>query len=128
MKVSFLLYLAALATGVLHAAPRAGDVTAGRAAFAACASCHQVGPAARHGFGPRLNGILGRRAGTEPGFAYSPAMRKSGVVWSEQTLAAYIRRPDDVVPGTIMRFSGWSYGDQKLADLFAYLRTFPPTD
>lgn len=54
-------------------------------------------------------------------------MRKSGVVWSEQTLAAYIRRPDDVVPGTSMRFNGWAYGDQKLADLFAYLRTFPPT-
>jgi len=55
-------------------------------------------------------------------------MRRSEIVWSEKTLAAYIRRPDDVVPGTNMRFNGWAYGDQKLADLFAYLRTFPPTD
>lgn len=54
-------------------------------------------------------------------------MRKSEIVWSEKTLAAYIRRPDDVVPGTNMRFNGWAYGEQRLADLFAYLRTFPPT-
>ncbi|WP_093165565.1 cytochrome c family protein [Variovorax sp. YR216] len=127
MKVCILL-LATLATGVVHAAPRAGDVTAGKAAFAACASCHQVGPAARHGFGPQLNGLLSRRAGTEPGFRYSPAMRRSEIIWSEKTLAAYIRRPDDVVPGTSMRFNGWLYGEQKLADLFAYLRTFPPAD
>ena len=53
-------------------------------------------------------------------------MQKSEIVWSEKTLAAYLRRPDDVVPGTNMRFYGWSYSEQKLADLFAYLRTFPP--
>ena len=116
------------AAGSAYAAPRAGDVTAGKAAFAACASCHQVGSAARHGFGPQLNGIIGRRAGTGPGFNYSPAMRKSEVVWSEKALAAYIRRPDNVVPGTNMRFNGWAYGEQKLVDLFAYLRTFPSTD
>lgn len=126
MKVRILL-LASLATSVVHALPREGDVTAGKTAFAPCASCHQVGPAARHGFGPQLNGVLGRRAGTELGFRYSPAMRKSEIVWSEKTLAAYIRRPDDVVPGTNMRFNGWAYGEQRLADLFAYLRTFPPT-
>ena len=128
MKAGILLLTTLATSVVVHAAPRAGDVTAGKAAFAACASCHQVGPAARHGFGPQLNGIIGRRAGTEPGFNYSPAMRKSEVVWSEKTLAAYIRRPDDVVPGTKMRFNGWAYGEQKLVDLFAYLRTFPSTD
>jgi cytochrome c len=127
MKVGILL-LATLATSLVHAAPRAGDVTAGKAAFAACASCHQVGPAAHHGFGPQLNGILGRRAGSEPGYRYSPAMKNSEIVWSEKTLAAYVRYPNDVVPGTNMRFYGWSYGEQKLVDLFAYLRTFPPTD
>ncbi|MGJ7511456.1 c-type cytochrome [Variovorax sp. GT1P44] len=127
MKVS-ILPVAILATSMVHAAPRAADVAAGKAAFTACASCHQVGPAARNGFGPQLNGVFGRRAGIEPGFKYSPAMKKSEIVWSEKTLAAYVRRPDDVVPGTKMRFYGWSYGDQKLADLFAYLRTFPSVD
>jgi cytochrome c len=125
MRVGIFL-LAAFAASVAHADPRQADVAAGKTAFAACASCHQVGPAARHRYGPQLNGILGRRAGTQPDFKYSPAMQKSEIVWSEKTLAAYLRRPDDVVPGTNMRFYGWSYSEQKLADLFAYLRTFPP--
>ncbi len=118
-----ILVVAVLATSLAQAAPRVGSVAAGKAAFAACASCHQVGAGAGHGFGPRLNGVLGRRAGTEPGFRYSTAMQTSDVVWSEKTLAAYIRRPDSVVPGTSMRFNGWLYGEQKLADLIAYLRT-----
>ncbi|MDM0043069.1 c-type cytochrome [Variovorax dokdonensis] len=124
--IAFLASLATLAISLAaHAAPQAGDVTAGKAAFAACASCHQVGTGARHAFGPRLDGVIGRRAGTQAGFNYSPAMRKSEIVWSPSTLAAYIRHPDEVVPGTSMRFSGWAYSEQKLADLFAYLQTFP---
>lgn len=128
MSFRGIVLLAALAAGVVNAAPRVGDVAAGKAAFAACASCHRVGPGARNGFGPQLNGIIGRHAGTEPAFGYSSAMRKSELVWSEKVLADYIRRPGDVVPGTSMRFNGWAFGDQKLADLFAYLRTFPPAD
>ena len=127
MKTAIVL-LAALASSVVHAAPHAGDVAAGKAAFAACASCHKVGSSARNGLGPQLNGIIGRRAGAEPGFKYSPAMRSADFVWSDQNLAAYIRRPRDVVPGTSMRFNGWGFGEQKLVDLLAYLRTFPSTD
>src|SRR5262249_51328251 len=120
-----ILLLAVGASGALPAAPRAGDAVAGKSAFATCASCHQVGPGARNGLGPQLNGIVGRRAGTAPGFGYSAAMRKSDVVWSDDPLAAFIRRPDAVVPGTSMRFNGWLYGEQKVADLLAYLRSVP---
>jgi len=108
-----------------NAAQPAGDPAAGAAAFRMCASCHQVGPSARSGFGPHLNGVIGRRAGALGDYVYSPAMRQSGVVWNEQTLARFLRDPGDTVPGTKMRF--WGIGDErKIANLLAYLRQYPP--
>ena len=102
---------------------RAADVDAGKATFEArCASCHAVGPSARGGFAPQLNGIVGRRAGSTADFKYSAAMKNSGIVWSEKNLAAFLRGPSDVVPGTSMRF--WGLGnEQQIANLLAYLRT-----
>jgi len=104
------------------AAAPAADLRAGAAAFRACASCHQVGPSARGAFGPHLNGLFGRRAGSTA-YAYSAAMKKSPIVWNDRTLAAFLRDPDDVVPGTKMRF--WGYSDErKIANLLAYLRQY----
>lgn len=98
-----------------------GNAVAGKAAFNKCASCHQVGPSARGGFGPQLNGIVGRRAAATD-YAYSAAMKKSNIVWNEAALAAFLKAPGDVVPDTKMRF--WGIGnEQQLADLLAYLRT-----
>lgn len=103
-----------------------GDAEAGRQAFAKCASCHRVGPFARSAFGPQLNGIVGRTAGSAGDFKYSSAMQNSGIVWTEQTLAAFLRDPEAVVPGNNMRFNG--IGDERqVADLVAYLR-LPHTD
>ncbi|HSI48549.1 MAG TPA: c-type cytochrome [Ideonella sp.] len=117
----WVLALLGLAACRAHAA---GDAVAGKAAFAPCASCHQVGPSARAGFGPQLNGIIGRPAGATADYTYSAAMKNSKIVWTEQTLAAFIKDQNSVVPGTRMRFASWGYGDQKIADLLAYLRTF----
>ena len=95
----------------------------GATVFKPCASCHQVGPNARGGFGPQLNGLFGRRAGSTADFVYSDAMKTSGIVWDERTLAAFLRDPDKVVPGTKMRF--WGIHDERdLAALIAYLRTY----
>jgi cytochrome c len=102
----------------------AGDPEKGRAVFARCASCHQVGPSAHNGFGPQLNGILGRRAGSLDGYAYSPAMKKAALVWSEKNLKTFLKSPGDTVPGNKMRF--WGIGsDSQVADLLAYLRQYP---
>lgn len=102
-----------------------GEVQAGRAVFASrCASCHPIGPSARAGFGPHLQGVIGRAAASTPDYAYSPALRRSGLVWSEETLAAFLKDPDAVVPGTRMRFSFYGFRREKqIADLLAYLRT-----
>ncbi|WDZ95991.1 cytochrome c family protein [Herbaspirillum sp. WKF16] len=100
----------------------AGDIVAGRAAFAKCASCHQVGPSARAGFGPQLQRVIGRRAGSTADFKYSPAMANAGFVWTEDKLRAFMKAPGDVVPGNKMRF--WGIGsDRQIDDILAYLRS-----
>lgn len=118
------LVLLLLASAPLAAA--AADLANGQRLFALrCASCHAVGPSARAGFGPQLNAVFGRRAGSTPDFRYSPAMVKSGIVWSDKTLAAFIDSPSGLVPGTKMRF--WGMSDTKqVSDLLAYLRSLPP--
>jgi cytochrome c len=107
------------------AARAGGDPQAGQRAFRKlCASCHQVGPSAGAAFGPQLNGIFGRRAGTTPDYSYSNAMKNSGLVWDEANLRRFLKSPDALVPGTRMRF--WGLGlDDKLDDLLAYLCSVP---
>ncbi|AVF42172.1 cytochrome c family protein [Pandoraea apista] len=114
------LVLATLAVPAV-AAP---DIEAGKALFASrCASCHSVGPMAASGFGPQLNGLANRRAGSLADFEYSKEMKQSGLVWDDKTLAAFIANPGKTVPGTKMRF--WGIGNErKVADLIAYLHTF----
>jgi len=107
--------------GLAHAA---GDIAAGKAAFAKCGSCHQIGPSARAGFGPQLNGIVGRPAAATKDYRYSAAMQNSRIVWTEDKLRAFMKSPGDVVPGTKMRFWGIS-NEQDLNNLLAYLKTFP---
>jgi cytochrome c len=103
--------------------PSATDAATGARAFKQCASCHQVGVNARAGFGPQLNGLFGRRAGTTPDFAYSEAMKRSGIVWDERTLSAFLHDPKKLVPETKMRF--WGIADEnEIAALQAYLRTY----
>lgn len=121
------LALPMLSALLLQASPGAraadGDAAAGKTVFARCASCHQVGPAARGGFGPQLNGIVGRPAAATTDFKYSQALRDSKIVWSEASLRAFLKSPGKVVPGNKMRFYG--LGDERqLTDLLAYLRSF----
>lgn len=115
------LLLCALPVYAVGAAGVAGDVSAGQRVFQRCADCHQTGSSARNGFGPSLHGVVGRQAGSLLGYAYSPAMRQSGLQWNEANLRAFLHAPDTVVPGTRMRFWGLS-DDAHLTDLIAYLR------
>ena len=122
------VWLALALASQLPLAWAAGDVVAGKALFSSltCASCHAVGPGARAGFGPQLNGIFGRTAGSTLDYQarYSDAMKKSGIVWSEQSLTKFINSPSKVVPGTNMSFWGVS-DEKKVANLLAYMRSLP---
>lgn len=120
---SRLLPLLLIGSPLAGLAATAESIAAGRAAFAACASCHEVGPSARHGFGPQLNQLRGRKAGSLNGYAYSEAMKQSGLVWDTATLTALIKSPTGTVPGTKMRFLGFGYNERKVADLLAYLES-----
>lgn len=99
----------------------AGDAETGAKVFAQCAACHAVGAGAQNSVGPVLNGVVGRAAGTYPGYRYSSAMRKSGITWDEATLAQYLRGPDKLVPATKMAFPGIA-NDADLANVIAYLK------
>lgn len=101
----------------------AGDATAGAAVFKRCMACHSVGPDAKNSVGPVLNGVVGRPAGTYPGYDYSGANKNSGLVWDEPTLTTYLRAPRKLVPGTKMTFPGLKK-DKDIADVIAYLKQF----
>jgi cytochrome c len=90
-------FLAAFAAG----GPKA-DTMAGRSAFEKrCTGCHALD---HEKSGPRLAGVVGRKAGTVPGFPYSDALKKSGVVWNESVLAKWLTDPEAVIPDTDMAF------------------------
>ncbi|UXN66103.1 cytochrome c family protein (plasmid) [Phyllobacterium sp. A18/5-2] len=117
---------AILATsGMAHAQVTAptGNVEAGTNVFKKCRACHKVGPDAKNGVGPMLNGIVGRAAGANPGYGYSSAMKNSGLVWDEPTLTTYLHAPRALVPHTKMSFPGLPK-DQDIADVIAYLKQF----
>ena len=100
----------------------AQDAAAGAAVFKSqCGICHSVQPG-RNMVGPSLFGVVGRRAGTIPGFHYSTANKDSGLTWDAATLDRYLTSPSTVVPHTIMTYAGLK-DVQKRADLIAYLST-----
>ena len=101
----------------------AQDVAAGEKVYAVCKTCHQIGPGAKNAIGPVLNGVIGRAAGTYPGYAYSPANKGSGLTWDEPTFREYIKDPKAKIPGTKMIFAGIK-DEQKVTDLIAFLNQF----
>jgi cytochrome c len=103
----------------------AQDAAAGEKVFAKCKACHVV-DADTNKIGPSLKGVVGRTAGTHEGFRYSPAMvaaGEGGIVWNDETLAAYLRDPKGYIKGNKMAFVGLKRDDE-LANIIAYLKQF----
>ena len=89
----------------------------GKELYARCEACHAL---AYDRVGPRHCGLVGRRAGSVPGFAYSEAMKKSGITWNAKLLERFLAGPARVVPGTSMTYAGVPDAKDR-ADLIAYL-------
>lgn len=107
--------LAALAVSCAGAA---GDPAAGQAAYQArCTACHSLD---FNGVGPAHRGLFGRRAASVPGFAYSDALRASGIVWDDDSLDRWLSDPEQVAPGQRMGVSVTEATVRR--DLIAYLR------
>ena len=96
---------------------------AGEKVFGVCKACHQIGETAKNNVGPILNGIIGRKAGSIPGFSYTAANKDSGITWDEATFREYIKDPKAKVPGTKMIYAGLK-DEQKTNDLVAFLKQF----
>jgi cytochrome c len=103
----------------------AQDAAAGEKVFVPCRACHQIGETAKNAVGPVLNGIIGRKAGTYPGYSYSEANKNSGITWDEETFTSYIKDPRAKISGTKMIFIGVK-DDQKIKDLIAFLKQYGP--
>jgi cytochrome c len=114
--VAFALFVISAAAPVLAA----GDPAAGQKVFNKCKTCHEADQA-KNKVGPNLVGVFGRKAGSVADFKYSDAMKNSNVVWSETTIAEYVKNPKEFVPGNMMVFPGLK-SDQEVADLIAYLK------
>ena len=107
----------AAASGAALAAATAGDPKAGAIIYERCAACHAL---AYDRTGPHHCGLFGRRAGSVPGFSYSDAMKRSGIVWSATTLDRFLASPFAAVPGTSMGYAGVTDAKER-SDLIAYL-------
>jgi len=117
--VSALTLIAWLVAGV-PASGQTGDPNEGRRQFKPCAVCHSFKPGEDR-FGPSLAGVFGRKAAAVEGFPYSPALKASGLVWDESTLARWIEAPTLMVPGSAMNFPGIADARAR-ADVIAYMR------
>jgi len=124
MTVSASRAIARLAAIVLVAAAGAahadGDAARGEKRFEECVACHSTERGA-NAVGPTLFGVFDRKAGELADYRYSPALKRSGITWTAQTLDAFIADPQQVVPANRMPYAGLPDAGAR-ADLIAYLQ------
>jgi cytochrome c len=107
----------------LTSATLAQDVNAGATVFHQCAICHAIGPNAKNKIGPELNGLDGRHSASAANFNYSDAIKKSGIVWNEDSFKKFIAGPQAMIPGTRMPFAGLK-DPQQINNIWAYLAQY----
>jgi cytochrome c len=109
-----------LISALVTTAHAAGDAALGEVRFKECAACHKLESGANE-VGPSLHGLFARKAGELADFRYSPAMKRSGVTWTAETLDKYIADPQVFIPANRMPYAGISNAADR-ADLIAYLQ------
>lgn len=97
-----------------------GDAARGEKHFAECVACHKIEPGA-NAVGPSLHNVFGRKAGELGDYRYSPALKRSGITWTPETLDTFLADPQKVVPANRMPYAGMPDAAER-ADLIAYLR------
>ena len=117
IRVTAALLMALLLIGTARAD---GDAARGEAKFQDCAACHKLELGANN-VGPSLHGIFERKAGDLADFRYSPAIKRSGIAWTPETLEKFIADPQAMVPGNRMPYAGMASASDR-ADLIAYLQ------
>ena len=121
MRAARWMFGLGLGLAIASGAARAdGDAARGEKRFEECAACHSVERGVNN-VGPSLAGIFTRKAGELPDFRYSPAMKRSDIAWSPQTLDSFVGDPQKLVPANRMPYAGMADAGAR-ADLIAYLR------
>ena len=94
-----------------------GDAVRGQQLYESrCIACHSIDNSR---VGPAHKGVVGRKAGSVAGYEYSPAVKKSGIVWTTSTLDRWLTDPEKTIPGQKMGYSVPEANDR--ADLIAWL-------
>lgn len=96
----------------------AGDPVAGKKVFNKCKACHAIG---KNKIGPDLTGLIGRPSASIDGYKYSKAMKAAGIIWTEDNLTQFLKKPKKFVPKTKMSFGGLKK-EKQIEDLLAYLK------
>jgi len=120
-RIRYFLLAALAASG--GGVASAQDIAAGEKTFNACRACHQIGDRAVNSIGPVLTGVVGRKAGSAPGYNYSDANKNSGITWNAATFKEYIKDPRAKIPGTKMVFAGVK-NETEVDNLWAYISKF----
>ncbi len=117
MKTALMMMAAA---GMLAVNVAQADAKRGEKLFEECRACHNLEPNAAS-VGPDLHGVIGRKAAAREDFRYSPALKKSNITWSRQTLDSYIADPQKAVPANRMPYGGMPEAKDR-ADLLDYIQ------
>jgi cytochrome c len=115
------ILLAAMFASIAAAPALAQDAAKGKMVFEArCTGCHSL---ETNRVGPALGTVFGRKAGTNPGFSYSPALKSAGHVWDAESLDKWLTNPQAFVPGAVMPFRLGDAEERKnVAAYFASLK------
>jgi cytochrome c len=117
-RPTFFCIFGLMLAGFASLAEAANDAVRGQTLYASlCAACHSID---YNGVGPAHKGVFNRKAGSVADYAYSPAVKSSGVVWTEKALDKWLANPEKLIPGQKMGFMVASAADR--ADLIAYLK------
>lgn len=116
------LILSAAAAALLStAAHAAGDPVLGKTQAAVCTACHSFEKGGMNKIGPNLNGIFGKKAGTNPTFLYTQGMKTYDVVWDEASIDKWITNPKLILPTTKMVYPGQGNAEAR-ANIIAFLK------
>jgi cytochrome c len=82
-----------------------------------CTVCHTLD---HEKVGPRLAGVIGRKAGSVPSFQYSDAVKKSALIWNAALLDKWLVDTEAVIPDNDMSFR--LNNAQERAAIIAFLK------
>lgn len=122
-KIAFATIAATMMSAAALSTPAAaaGDPAKGAIVYNQCKVCHVTDKGVNR-VGPSLHGVVGRKAGTVPGYKYSVANKNSGLIWTVAQLDTYLAAPQKVIKGTKMAFAGLKKPEDR-ANVIAFLAT-----